>query len=583
MPLEDVYRQLYNRDLYLEAYARIYKNDGAMTKGTTEETVDGMSLRKIDAIIEELRHERFKWTSVRRVYIPKANGKTRPLGIPTWTDKLLQEVMRQLLEAYYEPQFSKFSHGFRPGRGCGTALKEIGRVWRGTKWFIEGDIKGCFDNINHERLMGILGENIHDGRFLRLVQGLLRAGYMENWKYNQTLSGTLQGGVISPLLSNIYLDRLDEYVQTVLIPEHNKGEQRSVNIAFSRLAWRIKRLRQAGDHEEADRLKRERDQIPSLDTNDPNYRRLRYVRYADDFLLGFAGPRAEAEEIKGKIKDFLRDDLKLEMSEEKTLVTHAKTEQARFLSYDISTMQENSRRDANGNRCINGGIALRMPPEKLEARCSLYKKNGEPIHRVELVNDSDYDIMTRYQSELRGFYQYYQLAQNANWCHTLHWVMETSLLKTLANKHKSSVSKMFDLFKSKIKVEDGQRRCLEVVVLRGDKRPLVIRFGGIPFKYHPTANIEDVSAGRAVHVGRSELLDRLCASECEVCGKTTEMTDLEVHHIRKLADLDKPGRKTKASWMKLMSARRRKTLVLCIRCHDDLHAGRPMAWKVKGN
>jgi group II intron reverse transcriptase/maturase len=196
---EDVYRQLYNPSLYLLAYSRIYKNDGALTQGVTEETADGMSMKKIEAIIEQLRYERFRWTPVRRVEIPKKNGKKRPLGIPTWTDKLVQEVIRLILEAFYEPQFSNSSHGFRPERGCHSALTTIDRTWQGSKWFIEGDIRGCFDHIDHHVLMKILRERIKDNRFLRLIENLLKAGYCEEWSYRPTLSGTPQGGIVTPL------------------------------------------------------------------------------------------------------------------------------------------------------------------------------------------------------------------------------------------------------------------------------------------------------------------------------------------------------------------------------------------------
>ena len=225
LPLERVYRCLFNPDLFLLAYGKLYRNAGAMTPGTTRETVDGMSLDKIETIITVLRQERYRWTPVRRTYIDKkGTRKKRPLGLPTWSDKLVQEVIRLVLEAYYEPQFSDRSHGFRPGRGCHTALREIYHQWHGTVWFIEGDISDCFGSLDHSIMVSILAEKIHDGRFLRLIGGLLRAGYLEDWRYHRTLSGAPQGGVVSPVLSNIYLDRLDTYIEQTLLPAYNQGD-----------------------------------------------------------------------------------------------------------------------------------------------------------------------------------------------------------------------------------------------------------------------------------------------------------------------------------------------------------------------
>jgi group II intron reverse transcriptase/maturase len=282
LPLEDIYRQLYNPMLYLRAYAKLYPNKGAMTPGTTPETVDAMSLAKIEKIIEDLRSERYRWRPVRRTYIPKANGKYRPLGMPTWSEKLLQEVIRMLLEAYYEPQFCDSSHGFRRDRGCHTALREVAEHWTGTKWFIEGDIKGCFEMIDHQVLLSILGERLHDQRFLRLIRHLLQAGYLENWSYQRTRSGTPQGSIVSPILANIYLHKLDEYVEKILIPESTKGKQRSQSKPYRSLAAKVALRRKKGEHEEADRMFKQLQQMPSRDPMDPNYRRLRYVRYADD-------------------------------------------------------------------------------------------------------------------------------------------------------------------------------------------------------------------------------------------------------------------------------------------------------------
>jgi group II intron reverse transcriptase/maturase len=486
LPLEDVYRRLYNPDLYLRAYGRLYRNEGAMTKGATADTVDGMSMRKIEGIIELLREERFRWTPVRRVLIPKGNGKTRPLGIPTWGDKLLQEVVRSILEAYFEPRFSPNSHGFRPGRGCHTAMKDIFIAWKGTKWFVEGDIKGCFDNIDHTVLMSVLREKIHDNRLLRLVENLLKAGYLEQWTYRPTLSGTPQGGIVSPLLANIYLDRLDRFVEETLIPEFNRGKVRRTNPVHRRLTYELKKLKAKGADEATQRaIRRQMRDAGIGDAFDPDYRRLRYIRYADDFLLGLAGPREEAEEIKERIGAFLRDTLKLEMSPEKTLITHAGTEKARFLGYDITVNNQ----PESGKR---GQVKLRMPPEKLEKKIARYTQDGKPIHRTELLKDDDFTIVDQYGKEFRGFVQYYAYAENRFWLNHLQWVMGTSLLKTLAAKHKSSVAQMARLYKAETYHKGRMLKCFEVKRERPGKEPLLARFGGLRLQTEPFVVIEDV-------------------------------------------------------------------------------------------
>ncbi len=567
LPLEDVYRQLYNPELYLRAYGRLYRNEGAMTAGATPETVDGMSLEKVGAIIERLRHERHRWTPARRTHIPKANGRRRPLGIPTWSDKLLQEVVRSILEAYYEPQFSDRSHGFRPGRGCHTALNEVYFTWKNTAWLIEGDIKGCFDNIDHAVLMSILREKIRDGRFTALIEGLLGAGYLEDWAYRPTYSGTPQGGVVSPILANIYLDRLDKFVEGELIPDYTRGQGgRKVNRAYHGLITRAAALAKAGRSDEAMVLRKAARLIPSIVTDDPGYRRLRYVRYADDFLLGFVGPKAEAEEIKARLVAFARDHLKLELSEEKTLITHARTEKARFLGYDVAVMDCASRRSADGH------IELRIPPDVIHQECKRYERDGKPIHRTELLDDDDFSIVARYGAEYRGMVQYYALARNIAWMGTLANVTRTSLLKTLASKHHSTVTKMAREYASTTVTSEGTlMKCLRVVIRRDEqgKYPLVATFGGIPLRRRRGAVLVDERPRRVF--ATSELVERLLASECEYCGSTGEV---EVHHVRKLKDLERPGRRERPAWARLMSARRRKTLVLCVRCHKALHAGR---------
>ena len=570
LPLDDIYRQLYNRELYLWAYGRLYSNQGAMTKGTTADTVDGMSLAKIDRLIDDLRHERFRWTPVRRVNIPKPNGKTRPLGIPTWTDKLLQEVIRMILEAYYEPQFSEHSHGFRPGRGCHTALSDVVHHWTGTRWFVEGDIKGCFDNIDHEVLLSVLGEKLHDNRFLRLLKHLLKAGYMEDWTYGRTLSGTPQGGVVSPILANIYLDRLDKFVETVLTPAHTRGQKRRANPAWTAVRRKMTRQRKSGNHQAVRQLRRQMHQLPANDPYDPGYRRLRYVRYADDFVLGYTGTKAEAEQIKESLETFLGDTLKLELSREKTLITHATSQAAGFLGYEIVNQQANDKLDRNGRRKVNGRIGLRIPAKVIEQHCRAYMRNGKPDNRPSLLHDEDFSIVSRYQAEFRGVVQYYLLALNVFHLGKLQWVMGKSLAKTLANKHKTTSRKIFRRYRSTVMTEHGERACFKVEVQRGEgKRPLVARFGGIPLKRKREAVLVDRQPDRR-RFERNELIRRLLADECELCGSTV---DIQVHHVRALRDLKVKGQGEKPPWIQFMAARQRKTLVVCRSCHLDAHGG----------
>lgn len=567
-PLERVYKLLFNRDLYLKAYAKLYPNSGAMTKGSTGETVDGMSIQKIDKLIEAIRYEKYQWTPARREYIPKKNGKMRPLGIPTWSDKLLQEVVRMILEAYYEPQFSEHSHGFRPNRGCHTALQEI-QTWKGTRWFIEGDISKYFDTIDHEILLKLLGANIHDGRFIRLIGNMLKAGYVEDWKFNQTISGTPQGGVISPLLANIYLNQFDQWVDTVLIPKYTKGKRQKSNPAYNRLTAEIEKCRKAGDTKTAHQLVLKRRELPSVDTHDSTYSRFRYVRYADDFLIGFTGSKTEAEEIKAAIGEFMRENLKLTLSLEKTLITNASSQAAKFLGYEIKAQRANDYIDPKGRRGVNGAIALFVPAKLIEEKCASYMRHGKATHRNNLLQDDDFTIVQTYQQEYQGIVQYFALAQNLSWFSKLYWYMETSLLKTLACKHRLSINKVKAKYKSTTTSTTGKTvPCLKVVVERPGRKPLVAIWGGISLTHKRKAVIEDKPY--TVFGGRTELLKRLLADQCELCESRE---NIEVHHIRKLSDLNKKGRPLPPVWVQVMATRKRKTLVVCRECHVAIHNG----------
>ena len=419
-------------------------------------------------------------------------------------------------------------------------------------------------------MIGILSKSISDNRFLTLIQNLLEAGYLEDWKYNKTVSGTPQGGVISPLLANIYLNEFDNFVETELIPKYTKGKRQNANPDYNKLSREIAKCKNDNEFISAKKLKIERRNIPSIDTQNADYRRLRYVRYADDFLLGFNGSKSEAEDIKAEIAIWLKANLKLNISEEKTLITHATTTAARFLGYDVKVQKANDYVDSTGRRGANGVVALFVPAEVINKKCADYMKNGKTIHIGKLLHEDDFSIVAKYGQEYRGVVQYYLMAQNVSWLHQLHWIMQGSLLKTLAYKHKSSMKIMKKKYASETTDEKSGKtlKCIKVVVERKDKKPLVAQFGGISLTHKKKTVIDDKPY--QVWGGRTEILKRLLADTCELCGSAK---DIEVHHVRKLSDLNANGKSTKPIWVQIMATRKRKTLVVCRKCHNNIHNG----------
>lgn len=573
-PLKRVYRKLCDMELFLAAYGKLYANRGAMTAGVDpEDIVDGMSLMRIASTIKQLATGRYRWKPVRREYIAKKHGGQRPLGIPGWRDKLVQEVVRQVLEAYYEPRFSPHSHGFRPGRGCHTALCEIHDSWKGVKWFIEGDIEGCYDHIDHTVLLEILGRDMPDTRFLNLIRDMLKAGYMEDWQQRRTYSGVPQGGVVSPVLSNIVLNELDQFVATELIPKYTRGKRRKRNPAYVSIRDQRARAKAAGDRDKYVELTKQLRQTPSVVIDDSDYRRLYYCRYADDFILGFAGPEAEAVEIKEAVKDFLHG-IKLTLSDKKTLITHAATQSARFLGYELTARKSNTkltadRKTGRKKRSTNSTIQLHVPRTVAKEWENRYKHNGKPVHRLELEQSSDYEIVMAYNVEFQGLVNYYVLAADvAKRLYPVRYAYMQSLVKTLAHKHRQPATQVYR--RCKAKFETGMTG-LEVVVPReAPKKPLKARFGASPIRRNLTVTIRD--AIPTTNFSRNELIRRLLADVCELCGSTT---DIEVHHVRKLADIQRKyrGKQEPPQWATRMMARHRKTLVVCRECHHRITYG----------
>ena len=480
---ERLYRLLYNEEMYLIAYQNIYSNDGSMTKGTDKQTVDGMSIERIQKIILSLKDESYQPKPARRTYIPKKNGKLRPLGIPSFEDKLLQEVIRMILEAIYEGYFEQTSHGFRPNRSCHTALNKIQKTFTGVKWFIEGDIKGFFDNINHNTLIGIMRERIN--------------------------------------------------------------------------------IRE---------LEKERVNIPQSDPMDSGYARLHYVRYADDWLCGVIGSKKDCITIKEDFKKFLSEKLQLELSEEKTLITNAQ-KSAKFLSYEIRIRNSNlTKRDKVGRlvRNYTGRVVLEVSSDTIKKHLintgamKMIYHNGKEIWKPKalyrLKDCDDLEILDYYNSMIRGFYNYYCIANNSSIINSYKYIMEYSMYKTYDTKYRTSIHKVIEKFRV------GKNFAVKFHNAKGIENMRVFYNQGFKRQKKAFLPNEDSIPNSIKYFSSTNLIDRLKAKECEICGKTN--TPIEIHHIHRLKNLQ-----GKSFWETLMIARKRKTLALCRSCHKKLHCG----------
>ena len=578
---ERLYRILFNEELFYVAYQKIASNGGSTTKGSDGRSIDEMSLARIETLIASLKDESYQPHPSRRVHIPKKNGKTRPLGIPAFEDKLVQEVVRMILEAIYEGHFETTSHGFRPKRSCHTALLHIQKTFSGAKWFIEGDIKGFFDNIDHDVLVGILRERISDDRFIRLIRKFLKAGYVEDRTFHNTYSGTPQGGIVSPILANIYLDKLDKYVKEY-IRHFDMGTKRRPGKESNDLANERKRtvrkLKKVKDGTEkaalVARLKaieQERAAFPSGDEMDGSYRRLKYIRYADDFILGVIGSKEDALRIKEDIKSFLSESLALELSEEKTLITHT-GKSAKFLGYEITVTRNNhQRRDVQGRLRRTYGKRVRLNVSMATLRDKLLEygameiklRNGKEIWKPKcrsgLIFNDDLEILDRYNRETVGFCNYYLIANNCVVLHNFRYIMEYSMYKTFAGKYRSTVRKI-----------NKKYRLNKLFTVKYEQKGVIKSrtFYKTSFKRRTTAfnGSCDIEPYSIADVSRTNLTDRLKAEKCELCGATGKLI---MHHVRNLKDL-----KGKESWKRLMSARKRKTIALCPSCHRLRHLGK---------
>jgi group II intron reverse transcriptase/maturase len=593
--VKDLVRLMGHPELWELGYANLYSNQGALTKGINNNTLDGFSHDRALNLIELIKDGRYQPAPVRRTHIPKGNGKFRPLGLPSGDEKLVQEVARMILDAIYEPIFSDRSHGFRPGRSCHTALESIKRDWTGTKWFVDVDIKGFFDNIDHGKLIEILSKRILDKRFLRLIKDMLTAGYMEDWTFYKTYSGTPQGGVCSPILANVYLHELDEFLETMK-SQMDVGKRRPTTPAYNHLAYQMKQLRKSIEAEKAQgtfspnaslhlseyrELERERRTIPSRDPMFTGFKRLQFCRYADDVLIGVIGTKDDARQTMEHVKSFLTKELRLDVSEEKSHINPAR-QGTLYLGYDVKVIYGNrtiKRYQLEGatyqsqSRARNGKVILSVPKARVIRFCKT-RKYGDwgatrSAHRGYLVNHTDLEIIDAYNAEMRGFANYYQLAYDVKMANMnkLYYMWRSSLLATLSAKHSSSISKEY----TKLKRSEGLSLRFEVKDAPRYRKVYALRDLRRRDIYDAEVdNLPNINKNLHTH----EILQRLNAEICEYCGKSDGY--FEVHHVKRVKDLE-----GKELWERVMISRKRKTLILCRACHHDLHNGVLQSWRYK--
>lgn len=577
----DLYRLMYSEDLYVIAYERIKSKPGNMTPGVDGSTLDGFSMEAIRSIIGKMRDESFRFAGARRVEIPKANGGVRALGIAPPKDKVVQEAIRIILEAIYEPTFSDHSHGFRPKRGCHTALQEIRNGWSGVCWIIEGDIKGCFDNIEHHAMIDVLRKRIKDERFINLIWKALKAGYFQFGTLINSVAGTPQGSIVSPILANIFLHELDSFVgrKVASLEKTNKaGRKTKTNPEHKRLSRKLagirKKLGVANENrkELTKELKRVQSQVVKIPAMavDPEFIRIKYVRYADDWIIGVNGPRETAVEIRGMIESFLEETLKLTLSMEKTHIRHAKSEEAFFLGTRIKVGSMNpkvAKVTRNGRTFLKrtaGWTPIMLAPcdalvKKLHEKgfCS---KEGEPTAKGAWIALDDDQIIEQYSSVLRGILNYYSFADNFSRLGRIHFILKFSAAKTLAARHRTSVAKEFKRRGKNL----GAKRVTEGGGVKVVSFPKVNSWKAAPQRFNTGS--QNVDTGVVPLSFRLRTRSKL-GLDCAVCGETER---IQMHHVRHIRKANEKLR----GFNKLLATLNRKQIPLCVSCHRKVHAGK---------
>ena len=575
--------------VYKKAYNRMKSNPGYMSPGTDGETLDGMSVKRLEKLRSSILNWTYECKPTKRIYIPKANGKMRPLGIPSTMDKLLQVILKDLIEPKCEKIFHPMSFGFRPNKSVHHALIEVQRMM-GITWIIEGDIKGYFDNIDHKIMAKLIKENLGPDRtIMGIIWKFFRAGYMEEREYKHSILGVPQGGILSPILSNLYLTPFDQFIDS-LKNKYNKLPISEKNPEYRKIEWRIASLRiklkkpKVRTEDEINGIKKEIVEKGKRLRELPSVRRIgvqiHYVRYADDWIIGITGSHELAVQIREEVRIFLKDYLKLELSMEKTKITHIGSEYAKFLGHYIktTTLTQNlsSRRRSISGKLLNlrkstGKPKILAPKDLIRKKLIEYgfaNNKGFPKYVGRFIFLQDYDIIIRFNNILRGFMNFYNMAENRYDLNELTYILEYSLAHTLGAKHRLSLRRVFAKYGKPIKVtvSDGETKKKTIFF----DKPKTLKAEYLNEKYARTTRYGKAIAYSALDpieplifkIGETNILD----SPCKICGSSD---DIEIHHLKHLKDT-----KDKSTLIKVMSAMRRKTIPLCRSCHVKVHNGK---------
>jgi nicotine oxidoreductase len=569
-PNQPIDRDLYktfvlNKDMYLVAYNRLKSKPGMMTPGISPRTLDGMSYEVIDKLITQLRSESFSFSPGRRIQIDKASGGKMPLTIVDPQEKLVQEVIRLVLEALYEPVFKENSFGFRPKRGCHTALRHVFTKFKGCAWWIEGDITGCFDNIPHDKLMVILSYKIKDQRFLQLIRKALNAGYMIDKQPIYDIVGTPQGSIVSPILANIFLHQLDQYIEDLKADFDIIGNRKR-NPIVRKLQWEMTKAQSTGDSKLIRQIAVKMRSNPNKLIGSGN-RKLMYVRYADDWIIAVNGRYLDASNILSKVTLFLKN-LGLTVSPTKTKITNTYKEPALFLGTNIAHSQSVTYSlHKRGTLKRNSGFLVLSAPMKI-----IYKKlkeagfmsNHRGVTRVTWLSLETRQIINLANSIVRGYENYYSFALNkGQLCAYVYFIIRDAVLRTLAHKLSLKTrAQVIKKFGPSIALYDQNNRdeynkpTLSTKLYKPSYRINLWDFKG---------SIVNTNIKALYATGLS--LANLDKLNCSLCGSDYK---IELHHIREMKDI-----KHKTNTLDyLMAKRNRKQIPVCRDCHMKYHSGK---------